>query len=248
MIFDETQGADPGNTANFQFDSVEMDPLLSQFAKSPEKESLLNDSISISASERVRYEPYLGRAGRENSSALFPYQPKTGQCTLWTSTKLQTERGFSCVVSIVNPSLREDMVERKENDRMDGINRGLAVQYKPTSIAKDTLGSAIERKDYVLLDTISVKVPIDGKEEEMQLFVIQKYNVVSRLGGNNKEVLKLTVKRMNPRTENFQDFCKFDQVPEEVLSVSQFDSIINKSKKVIEERLKDNYRKRRASQ
>jgi hypothetical protein len=247
-MFDETQGADPGNTANFQFDNVEMDPLLSQFAKSPEKGSLLNDSFSISTSDRVRHEPYLGRANRENSSILFPYQQKTEQCTLWTSAKLHTERGFSCVVSIMNPSLKKEMVGRKESDRRDGINRGLAVQYKPTNVAKDTLGSAIERKDYVLLDTISVMTPIDGKEEEMQLFVIQKYKVVSRLGDNNEEVLKLTVKRMNPRTESFQDFSKYDQVPEKVLSVSQFNSIIDKSKEVIEERLKGDFRRKRASQ
>jgi len=247
-MFDETQGADPGNTANFQFDSVEMDPLLSQFAKSPEKESLLNDSFSISTSDRVKHEPYLGRAGRENSSMLFPYQPKTGQCTLWTSARLQTERGFSCVVSIVNPSLVDDIEKRKKSDRRDGINRGLAVQYKPTTSAKDTLGTAIQRVDHVLLDTFSVMLPIEGKEEEMQLFVIQKHKVVSGLGENTKEILKLTVKRRNPRSESFQDFKKFDEVPEEFLSVSQFDSIINKSKGVIEKRLREDSQRRRTSQ
>lgn len=75
-MFSETQGGDPANTANFQFDGLEMDPLLSQFAKSTEKESLLNDPLSIYVTDKVRHEPYLGRANREDCSMLFPYQQK----------------------------------------------------------------------------------------------------------------------------------------------------------------------------
>lgn len=247
-MFSETQGGDPANTANFQFDGLEMDPLLSQFAKSTEKESLLNDSLSISVSDRVRHEPYSGRANREDASMLFPYQPRTEQATLWTSAKLRTRRGCSFMASIVNPALVDDIEKRKKSDRRDGINRGLAVQYKPTTSAKDTLGTAIQRVDHVLLDTFSVMLPIEGKEEEMQLFVIQKHKVVSGLGENTKEILKLTVKRRNPRSESFQDFKKFDEVPEEFLSVSQFDSIINKSKGVIEKRLREDSQRRRTSQ
>jgi len=247
-MFSETQGGDPGKTANFQFDSLEMDPLLSQFAKSTEKESLLNDSLSISVSDRVRHEPYSGRANREDASMLFPYQPRTEQATLWTSAKLRTRRGCSFMASIVNPALVGDIEKRKKGNRMDEINRGLAEQYKPTKITKDSLGSAIQRVDHVLLDTISVMLPIEDKQEEMQLYVIQKHQVISGLGDNNEEILKLTVKRMNPRSESFQDFKKFDEVPEKSLSVSQFDTIIDKSKEVIGKRLGEDSQRRSTSQ
>ncbi len=93
----------------------------------------------------------------------------------------------------------------------------------------DSLGSAFERTDYVLLNTISIKFDNPDSENEPYLYIFQKYKVIRGLSvGDQSDAIRLNIKKRNLRTEEFQDFKRYEDVPQEVLSVDQFDEVMNK--------------------
>ncbi len=81
-MFEESTEEDKDITNNAQLDNKNLDPFLQRFIESPERESILEDSVSIPSSERLRFSGNSGGPCKESASMLFPFLSKNQQGTL----------------------------------------------------------------------------------------------------------------------------------------------------------------------
>lgn len=219
-----------------QYDGKDMDPLLEMFAESTERMSLVEEGFYIPLTSRLRFnQDRNGPSNPDAESELFPYDKDRQRATFGISTVLNSNRRHTeFYASVVNPYYVNELVAGKKQIRQEEVSWGMR-HYTPHS-SNDRLERALDRTRVVSLHAISiyVKEPVTHISHQ---YLFQRCIGVGR--GNNKHFLKLTVKKYDEQRQEIGKPSNFDEVPDEVLSVEQFDRVIAEATAHIARRKKD---------
>lgn len=236
-MFNENFGTRREPTEPHESDGKGLDQYLQIFLDSDERINVIGDSVTIPSHVELKFTPCTFGPNTESDSLLFPFQQKTGQGTIWTSARIETTKnGYRYICSLTNPYYKNVLIKDARDANLDRIGNYMKNSHHREIRPKDEqLLDRLDEGHIIVLNTISVLCQ-NPKVDEQYLYAFQELRVIKKLNKGESDCLRLIVKKRNPRSGQFEDLRVFDDVPPEVLSLEQFNAIIDKSKRVMESR------------